>query len=154
MDDGGTTADFARWVEPHLTTLARYAARRVAPDERDRLVREALARAWQRWSAYDGSRGTPAGWLLGLMAHASTREGTPGGRAVVELVEHAGTALQTRDVDLERAVAGLGRRERQVVDLHAFVGLDLATVAEVTRTGVGGAESTLAQACVQLGRLV
>jgi RNA polymerase sigma-70 factor (ECF subfamily) len=154
MAEGGTTADFARWVEPHLTALARYAARRVGPDDRDRLVHETLARAWQRWPAYDASRGTAVGWLLGLMARASTREGTPGGRAVVELVEHAGTALQTRDVDLERAVAGLGRRERQVVDLHAFVGLDLASVAEVTRTSVGGVETALAQASAQLGRLV
>ena len=46
-------------------------------------------------------------------------------------VDRAANALQTRDVDLERAVDGLGRRERLAVDLHHFVGLDLATVAEV-----------------------
>ena len=35
MAEGGTPADFERWVEPHLTTLARFAGRRVAPAERD-----------------------------------------------------------------------------------------------------------------------
>jgi len=154
MAEGGTTADFARWVEPHLTALARYAGRRVSSPCRDRLVHETLARAWQHWPAYDAARRTPDGWLLGLMARTTTREGTVGGRAVVELVEHAGTALQGRDVDLERAVGGLGRRERQVVDLQAFVGLDVATVAEVTRTSAGGVETTVARACAQLSRLV
>ena len=57
MAEGGTPADFERWVEPHLTALARFAGRRVTPAERDEVVQRSLIRAWQRWSTYDASRG-------------------------------------------------------------------------------------------------
>ena len=74
------------------------------------------------------------------MANEPARDRTPAARRrdVVELVDGAAArALQTRDVDLERAVEGLGRRERLAVDLHYFVGLDLATVAEVMHGAPG-----------------
>ena len=73
---------------------------------------------------------------------------------MVELVDGAGTGLQTRDVDLERAVEGLARRERLVVDLHYFVGLDVATVAEVVHSAPGTVEATLRQARERLRQLV
>jgi len=155
MAEGGTRADFARWVEPHLTTLARYAGRRAAPAERDDVVRQALIRAYQRWSTYDASRLTPVAWLLGIAATESPRDNSPQpAREVVELVDGAGTGPQTRDVDLERAVEGLGRRERHAVDLRYFVGLDLATVAEVVHGAPGTVEATLAQARDRLRRLL
>ena len=73
---------------------------------------------------------------------------------MVELVDRAGTGPQTRDVDLERAVEGLARRERLAVDLHYFVGLDLATVAEVVRGAPATVEATLHQARERLRLLV
>ncbi len=151
----GTRADFSRWVEPHLTTLARYAGRRVAAADRDVVVQQSLIRAYQRWSTYDASRGTPVAWLLGIMANEcrSHRIRQPT-RDVVELVDGAGTGLQSRDVDLERAVDGLMRRERLVVDLHYFVGLDVATVAEVVHLAPGTVEATLHQARERLRQLV
>src|SRR4249919_545395 len=156
MAEGGTPADFERWVEPHLTTLARYAGRRVAPAQRDDVVQQALIRAYQRWTTYDASRGTPVAWLLRTVASESAHGHTPQPtRDVVELVDRAGTGPQTRDVDVERAVEGLARRERQAVDLHYFVGLDLATVSEVVRGVPGAAEATLVKArerlCVLVG---
>ena len=42
MAEVGTPADFERWVEPHLTTLTRYAARQVADTDRDDVVRRSL----------------------------------------------------------------------------------------------------------------
>ena len=150
----GTRADFERWVEPHLTALARYAGRRVAAD-RDEVVQKSLIRAYQRWSTYDASRSTPVAWLLGIVANECRshhiRQPT---RDVVELVDRAGGDLQTRDIDLERAVEGLVRRERMVVDLHYFVGLDIATVAEVVHEAPGTVEATLHQARERLRQLV
>jgi DNA-directed RNA polymerase specialized sigma24 family protein len=146
MAEGGTPADFEHWVEPHLTTLARFAARRVGPAERDDVVRRSLIRAWQRWSTYDASRATPVAWLLGIVANQPPRDqARQPARDVVELVDGAGAPPQTRDVDLERAVEGLGRRERLVVDLYHFTGLGLATVAEVVHSAPATVEATLTQ---------
>jgi RNA polymerase sigma-70 factor (ECF subfamily) len=165
MAERASRADFGRWVEPHLTLLARYAARQAGPAERDRVLDEALIRAWQRWSSYDRSGVTPEVWLLRVLADTCARRPaarSPGSPArspapVVELVEPVGSgvvARGTRDLDLERAVEGLGRRPRLAVDLHHFVGLDTDGVAEV----MGGPPSTvtaaLQQARARLGDLL
>lgn len=155
MAGGGTPAGFESWVEPHLTTLTRYAARRVAPADRDDVVQESLIRAYQRWSTYDATRGTPFAWLCEIAATVFQSHPTrrPAGE-MVELVDRAGSGGQSRDVDLERAVEGLGRRERLAVDLHYFVGLDLATVAEITHGAPGAVDASLRQARDRLLRLV
>jgi RNA polymerase sigma-70 factor (ECF subfamily) len=149
MTRRGTPEEFARWVEPHLTTLARYAGRAVAPADRDDVVQEALIRAWQRWSTYDESRGTPVAWLLGVLADRCRRHRIRRPAAMVELLDH-GTAAQMPDVDLERAIEGLSRRQREAVDLHYFVGLDVATVAEVMGCAPGTVKATLHQARARL----
>jgi RNA polymerase sigma factor (sigma-70 family) len=155
MAERATPADFARWVEPHLTALSRYAARQVPVADRDDVVQEALIRAWQRWPTYDASRGAPVAWLVGILADRCRRHRTrqPAVR-LVELVDHGTVPLSAHDVDLERAVAGLSRRQRQAVDLHYFVGLDVATVAEVMDCAPGTVKATLHQARTRLRELL
>jgi RNA polymerase sigma-70 factor (ECF subfamily) len=151
MTDRGTPADFATWVQPHLTVMTRYAARQVAPADRDDVVQEALIRAWQRWSTYDDARGTPVAWLLGILADRCRRHRThrkPG--LVVELVDHGVVAPAMHDLDLERAVADLSKRQQQAVDLYYFVGLEVATVAEVMGCAPGTVKATLHQARARL----
>ncbi len=154
MAEGASREDFARWVQPHLTTMARYAGRQVSPVDRDDVVQEALIRAWQRWSTYDESRGAPVAWLLGILADRCRRQRTrrPVG-TVVELVEPAAPP-SPHDLDLERAIAGLGRRQRQAVDLYYFVGLDVATVAEVMNCAPGTVKATLHQARSRLREML
>jgi RNA polymerase sigma factor (sigma-70 family) len=53
-------------------------------------------------------------------------------------------------VDLERALDDLSRRQRQAVDLHYFVGLDIATVASVMGCAPGTVKATLHQARARL----
>jgi RNA polymerase sigma-70 factor (ECF subfamily) len=155
MAERGTPADFERWVEPHLTTLARYAGRLVAPADRDEIVQQTLIRAYQRWSTYDASRGTPVVWLLGIVHNESSRHHIrQPAREIVELVDTTAAPAPTRDVDLERAVDGLGHRQRLAVDLHYFVGLEVVTVAEVMRWGPGTVEATLHQARARLRDLL
>jgi RNA polymerase sigma-70 factor (ECF subfamily) len=150
MTEGASREDFARWVQPHLTAMARYAGRQVPPVDRDDVVQEALIRAWQRWSTYDDTRGTPVAWLLGILADRCRRHRTRGRTdVVVELVEPAASP-SPHDIDLERAIEGLGRRQRQAVDLHYFVGLDVATVAEVMGCAPGTVKATLHQARARL----
>lgn len=155
MTERGTRAQFAHWMEPHLTAMTRYAGRRVIPADRDDVVQAAMIRAWQRWSTYDETRGRPVAWVLGLTvdecrSHASRQAA----REVVELVDVAISGVQDRDVDLERAVEGLGRRDRLAVDLHYFVGLDAATAAEVMHCTPGAVEATLHQARDRLRELL
>jgi RNA polymerase sigma-70 factor (ECF subfamily) len=155
MTERGTPADFAQWVQPHLPVLSRYAARQVTPADRDDVVQEALIRAWQRWSTYDDSRGAPVAWLVGILADRCRRHRTR--RPVdqlVELVEHGAAAPTSHDVDLERAIEGLSRRQRQAVDLHYFVGLDVATVAAVMDCAPGTVKATLHQARARLRDLL
>jgi RNA polymerase sigma factor (sigma-70 family) len=154
MTERGTPTEFARWVQPHLTVMTRYAGRQVTPADRDDVVQEALIRAWQRWSTYDAARGSAVAWLLGIVADRSRRHRTrrPAGH-VVELVEHAAPPA-LHDVDLERAIAGLSRRQRQAVELHYFVGLDVATVAEVMACAPGTVKATLHQARARLRDLL
>jgi RNA polymerase sigma-70 factor (ECF subfamily) len=140
MTERGTSEEFAHWVEPHLTMLARYATRRVGPTDRDGVVTDALVRAWQRWSSYDESRISPAAWLIGVLAERCRRHrphDLPD--AVVELVDRPVDLAPARDADLERALQTLPREQQRAVDLHYFVGLDAATVAEV----LGGTPETV-----------
>lgn len=154
MTERGTPAEFARWVDPHLTAMARYAGRQVAPEDRDDVVQEALIRAWQRWSTYDAARGSAVAWLLGIVSDRCRRHRTrqPVGR-VVELVEHTAPP-EAHDVDLERAIAALSRRQRQAVELHYFVGLDVATLGEVMGCAPGTVKATLHQARARLRELL
>jgi RNA polymerase sigma factor (sigma-70 family) len=155
MAERGTPTDFAQWVRPHLTVLSRYAARQVAPGDRDDVVQESLIRAWQRWPTYDEARGTPVAWLLGIVADRCRRHRTRQPlHAVVELVDHGTTPPVTTDIDLERAIEGLSRRQRQAVDLHYFVGLDVATVADVMDCAPGTVKATLHQARARLRELL
>jgi RNA polymerase sigma-70 factor, ECF subfamily len=151
MAERVTVEDFAHWVEPHLTTMARYAARRVGPADRDLVVEETLIRAWQRWSTYDEARRTPLAWLLGILTercrHHRSRD-LP--TTVVELVDQAAEAPSSPGVDLERAVEGLGREQRQAVDLHYFVGLDLDAVADVLHRTPESVADTVQQSHARL----
>jgi RNA polymerase sigma-70 factor (ECF subfamily) len=155
MSERGTSEDFARWVEPHLTVLSRYVARRAGPTDRDRVVDDALVRAWRRWSSYDPARRAAHVWLLGQVSGAGSRrhaEILPTG--VAEVVDRAAVPGSTRDADLERAVEGLGKRARRMVDLHHFVGLDVGEVAAVLGSAPDAVTAGLGRARARLGDLL
>jgi RNA polymerase sigma factor (sigma-70 family) len=154
MTERGTPAEFARWVEPHLVVLSRYAGRHVPPADRDDVVQEALIRAWQRWTTYDEQRGTPVAWLLGILGDRCRRHRTRGPASMVELVDTGVENPAPPDLDLERAVQQLSRRQRTAVQLHYFVGLDVTTVAEVMDCAPGTVKATLHQARARLRSLL
>jgi RNA polymerase sigma-70 factor (ECF subfamily) len=56
----------------------------------------------------------------------------------------------TPDIDLERAVGRLAPRQRLVVDLHYYVGLDVAETAIVMGCSEGTVKSTLSDARARL----
>lgn len=154
MTEGEAREDFGHWVEPHLTVLARYAARQVGAAERDQVLEEALVRAWQRRERYDESRGTVEAWLLGILGEVCRRPRARRAPApVVELVDETVTRSLDPDLDLEELLDDLDPQELLIVDLHYFVGLDIATVAEVRHCERGQVMTPLRGARATLCRL-
>jgi RNA polymerase sigma-70 factor, ECF subfamily len=141
--------EFAAFVEPHLTAMSRFASRLVPAADRDDVVQEALVRAWGRRATYDASRGTPLPWLLAIVADRARRHRTRT-KPTFELVGEGSVELAAADVDLERAVASLSDRQRMAVDLHYYVGLDVASCAQVMRCAEGTVKATLHQARARL----
>jgi len=146
-------ADFATWVRPHLSAMARLAAR-LAPDaDRDDVVQEALARAWTKRHRYDERRGTPSAWLLAITADqaakARRRRARPAAAPVAVPAPAADDAI-----DIERALRRLPPRQRLAVDCYYFAGLSVAETAAVMRCAEGTVKSTLADARARLRTLL
>jgi len=140
---GSGPDDFDEWVRPHLSAMHRYAARRVGVAQADDVVQEALVRAWRRRSTYDVSRGEPLAWLLGIVRDRAARQRRPRG---VSLDRDHEVHQSPADLDLERALARLTRRQRDVIDLYYFVDLDVANVAGALGVAPGTVRATLHQA--------
>jgi DNA-directed RNA polymerase specialized sigma24 family protein len=151
-EQDGTKLDFARRVQPSLQAMARYAALKVGPVERDRVVQDALIRAWHDRATYDESGDSMTAWLLRITDEACRRPRARRTHApVVELVEDPAMPPPAPDFEVEVALDGLDLRGRQVVDLHYFVGLDDVTAAEVMQVDPQEIPTTLRRALSALG---
>jgi RNA polymerase sigma factor (sigma-70 family) len=143
--------DFAAWVTPCLQPMANLAARLVGSTDRDDLVQEALSRAWRRWETYKPERGSPQTWLLAIVAdrarRARRRKVWSTGSSGKE-----GFVPTEADLDLERAIQGLPKRQRLAVELHYFVGLTTAEAASVMSCAEGTVKSALHDARSNLRR--
>jgi len=115
-------------------------------------VQEALVRAWRRRSTYDAQRGSELAWLLAIVAGQARRHRTRA-RRTLHLVD-ASVELNAADLDLEHALSRLAERQRMAVDLHYFVGLDVATCAQVMGCAEGTVKATLHQARSRLRELL
>ncbi len=144
--------DFAAWASPHLPAMARLAARLAPSADRDDVVQDALARAWRKRSSYDETRGSAQAWLLAIVADQAGKARRRA-RASYELVEVAGEQ-PVPDVDVERALATLSRRQRLAVELHYFLGLSVAESAQVMRCAPGTVKSTLSDARARMRPLL
>lgn len=151
--DAEPREDFAIWVEPFVPALRRYAGRLVGVDDLDDVVQEALVRAWRRRSTYDPERGEPLPWLLAIVADRARRHRAPLRRLILVDSDRAVDPAPP-DIDLERALARLSRRQREAVDLYYFVGLDVATVAEAMGCAPGTVQATLYQARAALREIL
>ena len=146
------TADFADWVRPHLLPMTRLAARLAGHAAADDVVQEALVRAWRRRETYDAERGPVLPWLLAITADRAVRHRSRK-RTAVELVDlPAPDEDVERRVDLERAVSGLPRQMRLVVELHYYLALGVAETAAVLGIAPGTVKSHLSDARAHLRR--
>jgi RNA polymerase sigma factor (sigma-70 family) len=149
-EDSTTERDahaFAAWVQPHLPAMGRFASRLVSSADRDDVVQDALVRAWRRWSTYDERRGSALAWLLAIVGDQARRRHTRSPATNLALVDvDAATPFGPTDLDLERALDRLTGRQRRAIDLYYFVGLDVATTAQVMGCAPGTVKATLSQA--------
>jgi RNA polymerase sigma factor (sigma-70 family) len=147
--------DFDGWVAPHLPVMGRLAARLTSIADQDDVVQDALVRAWKRRETFDPSTGTASGWLLAIVADQARRRRTRARPPTLPLSDlEEGVIDLHQDVDLERAVAKLAPRQRMVIDLYYYVGLDVRTCAEVMACADGTVKASLHQARARLHELL
>jgi len=157
VPDLRTVDGFTAWIEPHWAAMAYLAAR--AGDDRDDILQEALSAAWRKRAQFDPSRGTARNWLLAITADQRWKARRTAARLFAnrspqQLVPLPPEDDRTARVDMERAVCRLPSRQRLAVELHYYLDLPIADVAQVMRCADGTVKSTLSDARARLRTLL
>lgn len=154
----GTTAGrdpawFDHLFRTHARAVVRYLARRAPASDVDDLAADVLATAWRRRA--DVPDGAELPWLYrtaGYVLANYRRKGRPIPVAEVpdepDDVDPADLAIA--DDAVRRALAALSPRDRRILLLHAWEGLDGAALAEVLGVSRGGADAALSRARARL----
>lgn len=113
-------------------------------------VQEALLRAWERSERGERIESLNA-WVSTVslnIARSGIRRLAAERRARARLGSRAGVTDPAEEVraDVERSLAALPRRQREVVVLRYYLGMDTKEVAEVLRIHEGTVKSTLFKA--------
>ncbi|GGT08108.1 RNA polymerase sigma factor [Nonomuraea spiralis] len=154
-------ADWEEIFTAHFAEIHRYIARRLSADVADDTAAEVFLAAYR--GGYDPSRGAVRPWLYGIATHliarhhrSELRKWKALGR-MAEREEHshedatlARVAASGLTGRLAGALAGLKRRDRDVVLLHALGGLSHAEVAAALDIPAGTVASRLNRARGQL----
>jgi len=152
MDQRPDGAWFTSEVATHLDTVYRYFVRRAARQDADDLAAEVFAIAWRRRDDVPGEAILPwlyrtAGYVLAN--HRRKVHGIPP-IVLVEPVE-ADHAQRIADRDeLTRALAELSERDRDILLLHAWEGLDGTELADALGISRSGAQAALSRARARL----
>ncbi|MET9344320.1 MULTISPECIES: RNA polymerase sigma factor [unclassified Nonomuraea] len=150
---------FAAVFDRHAPHLHRYAARRLGPDAAEDVVSETFLAAFQSRHRYDVAYADARPWLYGIASNviskrrrdemsryrAYVRSGVDPAEITGGLVEDSVTTL-TVNRPLVAALAGLKRRDRDVLLLIAWVGLSYDEVARALDIPVGTVRSRLNRA--------
>lgn len=144
-----TRADFEALVDAHLRDVHRYVRRRTRADDVDDIVAETLLIAWRRWDELPAGHELP--WLYrtawNVLANARRRhidipvEELPEGPHVEDVAD-----VVIEDAELARAWQSLSVRDREVLRLVAWEGLDGAALAAALGVSAGGAGAALSRA--------
>ena len=137
----------------HATAVHRYFARRAAPDDVQDLAADVLATAWRRRE--DVPEGAELPWLYrtcGFVLANHRRKGRPTPvEHVPDDVDDADPAdLAVADDEVRAVLASLLPRDRRILLLHAWEGLDGDALAEVLGISRGGADAALSRARARL----
>jgi len=143
---------FTSEVAVHLDAVYRYFVRRAARQDADDLTAEVFAIAWRRRDDVPDEAILP--WLYRTAGYvlANHRRGVQGApqHLTVEPVE-ADHAQRIADRDeLTRALAELSERDRDILLLHAWEGLNGTELADALGISRSGAQAALSRARARL----
>ncbi len=140
----------------HSTAVYRYVVRRAALDDAQDLTADVLATAWRRRE--DVPEGAELPWLYRTAAYVLANHRRKGRPTPVEhLPEDPDEGSDPADIavaddDVRRALALLTPRDRRILLLHAWEGLDGEALAHVLGVSRGGADAALSRARSRLRR--
>jgi RNA polymerase sigma-70 factor (ECF subfamily) len=137
----------------HARALVRYVARRVPAGDAEDLAADVLVIAWRRRE--DVPDGAELPWLYRTAAYVIAnyrRKARP--VALAELPDEVDDVdpadLAVADDTVRRALAALSPRDRRILLLHAWEGLDGAALADTLGISRGGADAALSRARARL----
>jgi RNA polymerase sigma-70 factor (ECF subfamily) len=157
-------ADLAGMFHRYSPRLHRYCASRVGPTAAEDVVAETFLVAHERRHRYDPAAGPVSGWLFGIATNLLRRHRRREVRALRALartgvdplvedpaeraVARVDAAAQSRRV--ARVLAGLPRRQREVLLLFAVAELEYREIAAALGIPVGSVRSSLSRARVKI----
>ena len=145
------------WVEglfrAHSTAVYRYFARRAPLDDAQDLTADVLATAWRRRE--DVPAGAELPWLYTTAGYVLANHRRKGRPVPVEVVpeepQDADPAdLTLVDEEVRSVLAALSPRDRRILLLHAWEGLDGDQLAAALGISRGGADAALSRARARL----
>ncbi|MFD5866548.1 RNA polymerase sigma factor [Agromyces sp. NPDC127015] len=143
---------FTGLVRAHSTALVRYFARRGPRQDAEDLAAEVFATAWRRRD--DVPQGAELPWLYRTAGFTLANHRRKHVDLPVEEVPEAGRPRVADDpelsalfdAELRGALASVGERDRRILLLHAWEGLDGEQLAEVLGISRSGADAALSRA--------
>lgn len=155
-DDSPATPDEVAWftdiVQEHSTAIVRYFARRGPRQDAEDLAADVFATAWRRRT--DVPREAVLPWLYRTAGFTLANHRRKTVDLPVDEVPESGAVRvggdpelsALFDAELRGALASVGERDRQILLLHAWEGLDGAELAEVLGISRSGADAALSRA--------
>ncbi len=144
---------FTALFETHTTAIFRYFARRAPLDDVDDLTADVFTTAWRRRDVIP--QGAELPWLYqtaGFTLSNHRRKGRP--EPVADVPEDASgddpADLAVNDDELKLVLAQLSPRDRRILLLHAWEGLDGDALAVALGISRGGADAALSRARARL----
>ncbi|HEY3438122.1 MAG TPA: sigma-70 family RNA polymerase sigma factor [Actinotalea sp.] len=137
----------------HATAVHRYFARRAAADDVQDLTADVLTTAWRRRD--DVPDGAELPWLYRTAAfvlanHRRKARPVPVEQVPDDVDDADPAELVIADEEVRAVLAALAPRDRRILLLHAWEGLDGDQLAVVLGIGRGGADAALSRARARL----
>ncbi|HTS97512.1 MAG TPA: RNA polymerase sigma factor [Streptosporangiaceae bacterium] len=164
----GDSGAFGELFDRHATAVYNHLFRRTANwSEAEDLTSAVFLLAWRRRGKVVIDRESVRPWLLGVASHVLRNSARARRRYLAALArvvpadeaaaDHADAVAAAVDLErsmagLRRAVAGLPPREREVVELCAWSGLDQKAAAVALGVSVGTVKSRMHRARRRLAR--
>lgn len=147
---------FAVGLRQHVDVVVRVARRLAPAADAEDVAQEAMLAAWRYQHSFDPGRGPLRAWLLAIVVRESRKAHARSFRRTQLLsrlvLRDRVTERPVPDLQdplaaaVEQGIAGLSRRQREVVNLYYYVDLPIEEISDVLGISTGTVKSTLADA--------